>query len=65
MKDPKVNQKVMIRNEKGEEQPGVISEVIPPSEYNSGRIIVYVSSRRRQYYAEFWYDDIDRSLILL
>lgn len=63
MNEPKPNQKVIIMNDKKE--VGTIHKIFPPCEEHSGRIIVYVSSRRKQYYTEFWYSDIGKSLILL
>ena len=57
---PKINQKVKIIPS-GE--VGTITAIYPPCNEHSGRIIVYLhTKRRRNHYAEFWYSDLNHSL---
>lgn len=61
MVEPRINQKVKTIS--GE--AGNIHKIYPPCEEHSGRIIVYIPSKHRPIFREFWYSDLGKSLFLV
>lgn len=61
MNEPKVNQKIHIIDS---DETGTITKVYPPCAEHSGRFIAYIHAKNRSYYTEFWYSDIDKSVVL-
>ena len=61
MNNLKINQKVYVP-ETGE--VGTITALYPPCDTHSGRIIVYIHSKTRSYYTEFWYSEVGKNLIV-
>lgn len=57
----KQNQKVKIIT--GE--VGNIHKVYPPCEEHSGRIIVYIPTKHRPMFKEFWFSDLGETLFLV
>ena len=58
MSIPQVNEKVKIG-----ENIGIITRVFEPNEYHSGRFIVHIHAKNREYDSEFWFNDYGTSVI--
>lgn len=52
---PHVNEKVKVGN-----RYGTIIKVFEPNKDHSGRFIVHIHDKQREYDAEFWFDDYAR-----
>lgn len=61
MAEPRLNQKVKIIT--GE--VGNIHKICPPCNEHSGRIIVYIPTKHRPTFREFWFSDLGETLFLM
>lgn len=65
MEELRINRKVMIVFKDGVKEFGTIQELYPPCDDHSGRIVVHINHKYYDSYAEFWYSDVGKSLILV
>ena len=58
----KINDEVKIVSDNTK---GIITKIYPPVEENgfSGRFIVSISEKHRNYYSEFWFSDYNNSVV--